>query len=101
MRTQPDNRGGLYFVTRVENPGERLRGTTFVVRIIAPDSENTKVYTFTADVPKGSRLYELGLTGKDWAGPRAQPIAWSMELQDAEGRVLSRQVSYLWEKPDR
>jgi hypothetical protein len=101
QRTQPDKRGGLYFVTRVENPGAQLRGTTFVVRIIAPDSENTKEYTFPADVPKGSRLFVLGLTGKDWGGERVEPVAWCMELHAADGRLLTRQVSFLWEKPDR
>lgn len=101
LRTQPDKRGGLYFVTRVENPGGQLRGTTFIVRIISPESENTREYTFQADVPKGSRLFVLGLTGKDWGGPRVEPVAWSMELHASDGRLLTRQVSYLWEKPDR
>jgi hypothetical protein len=101
MRTQPDKRGGLYFVTRVENPGAQLRGTTFIVRIIAPDSELTREYTFPADVPKGSRLFVMGLTGKDWAGAKVQPVAWCMELHAADGRLLTREVSFLWEKPDR
>jgi hypothetical protein len=101
LRSQPAQRGGLYFLTRVENPGGELKGGAFVVRIIAPDSTDTRVYTFPADVPKGSRLFEIGLTGKDWAGPHSLPVAWDVELQAADGRVLVQRSSFLWTRPDR
>jgi hypothetical protein len=101
LRSQPDRRSGLYFLTRVINPGGEVRGATFVVRVITLESIDTKVYSFPAVVPGGSRLFEIGLTGKDWKGPRAEPVAWEVELDAADGRVLARKYSYLWEKPDR
>jgi hypothetical protein len=101
IRTHPEERGGMYFLARIINPGAALAGATFVVRVIAPDSVDTRVFNFPADVPGGSHLFELGLTGKDWAGPRAQPVAWEMELRSADGRILDRKTSFLWEKPDR
>jgi hypothetical protein len=101
MRSRPAERGGLYFLTRVENPGAELRGATFVVRVIALEAIDTKTYSFPATVPRGSRLFEIGLTGADWKGPRAEPVAWELELDAADGRVLARKTSFLWEKPDR
>jgi hypothetical protein len=101
LRSQPEKRGGLYFLTRVENPGARVDGATFVVRVITLESADAKTYSFPAAVPGGSRLFEIGLTGTDWTAPHAQPVAWEVELDSADGRVLARQTSYLWEKPER
>jgi hypothetical protein len=101
LRSHPENRTGLYFVTRVENPGAPIAGATFVVRMISPDSQVTKVFTFAADIPERSHLFVIGLTGKDWAGPRVEPVAWDVELHANDGTLVCRKVSYLWEKPDR
>jgi hypothetical protein len=99
IRSHPDARGGMYFLSRVINPGPKLEGATIVIRVISPDSTNTRVFTFTADIPKGKPLFELGLTGKDWAGPKAEPVSWEVELHSADGRLLDSKTSYLWEKP--
>jgi hypothetical protein len=99
FRSQPGKRGGLYFLTRVINPGPQINGANFVVRVITLESINTKTYNFPAVVPGGKRLFELGLTGTDWTAPRAQPVAWEVELDGPDGRVLARKTSYLWEKP--
>jgi hypothetical protein len=101
LRSQPGERNGLYFLTRVLNPGGVLRGATFVVRVITAESIDTRTYSFPAVVPGGSRLFEIGLTGTDWKGPRAEPVAWEVELDAADGRVLARKTSFLWEKPER
>jgi hypothetical protein len=101
MRSQPEHRSGLYFMTRVENPLGPLQGAAFVIRIIAVGSVDTRVYRFPAEIPGGSRLFELGLTGRDWAGSKVQPTAWEVELDDSDGRILARQTSYLWEKSAR
>lgn len=102
IRSRPGDRDGLYFLTRVENPGVALAGTTFTLRVIKPDSTDTRVYSFPAGVPAGSQLFELGLTGSDWAaGRHVFPVAWELELTAADGRVLARKSSFLWEKPAR
>ncbi len=101
MRSQPDERSGLYFLVRVKNPGAMVHGATFVVRVITPDATETKVFSFPSEVKGGSWLYEIGLTGKDWAAEHIQPVAWDVELQSADGTVLARKTSFLWEKPSR
>jgi hypothetical protein len=101
LRSRPLERSGLYFLTRVQNPGPVQRGATFVVRVLTTDGIEAKTYSFPAQVPGGNHLFEIGLTGPDWKGPRAVPVAWEVELDDADGHVLARKTSYLWEKPDR
>lgn len=99
IRSQPSDRNGLYFMTRIENKGPEMRGATIVLRIISPESENTRTFSFPADIPAGSRLFEIGLTGKDWTGSKIQPVAWDIELQESDGRMVAKKFSYLWEKP--
>ena len=99
LRSRPQDRAGLYFLTRVENPGARILGATFVIRVIAPESTDTRTYSFPADVPAGSRLFQIGLTGKDWAKRREEPVAWALELRAPDGSVLASARSFLWEKP--
>jgi hypothetical protein len=101
LRTQPEKRGGLYFLARVENHGAQIDGATFVVRVITVESVDTKTYSFPSMIPGGKRLFEIGLTGTDWTAPHAQPVAWEVELDAPDGHVLARMTSYLWEKPER
>jgi hypothetical protein len=101
LRSQSWERGGLYFLARVKNTGASLRGATFVVRVISPESTATRIFNFSADISGGSQLFEIGLTGTDWAGGKVTPVAWNVELHAADGRVLARESSFLWEKPAR
>jgi len=98
LRSQPDDRSGLYFLVRIENPGA-IVGGTIVVRVISPESIDTRVYSFPVQVPSGSRLFVVGLTGTDWAVAQVQPVAWDVELQAPDGTVLVKKTSFLWEKP--
>lgn len=100
-RTHPASREGYYFVARMANRGAGLAGTCFVLQVVTPDSPVPRTYRFPADVPAGGGRFELGLTGGDWAGPKARPVAWELELQDPQGRTLAAQQSFLWSKPDR
>jgi hypothetical protein len=52
-------------------------------------------------VPAGGRLFVVGLTGTDWPMIRVVPVAWDVELQDPDGSLLAKKVSFLWEKPSR
>ena len=99
LRSQPDERTGLYFLVRVESPRALEAGATFVVRVITPVSTETKVFSFPAAIRKGTWLYDIGLTGKDWMGSHVRPVAWEVELQSGSGEVLARKASFLWEKP--
>ena len=98
LRSRPAERAGFYFLTRVENSGGAIAGATFIVRVIAPDSTDTVTFNLPQDVPAGSHLFQIGLTGKDWSKPRVQPVAWEIELHAADGRLLAKAKSFLWEK---
>jgi hypothetical protein len=100
LRSQPNERTGLYFEIRIQNPGAPVDGK-IVVRVIGPDSIDPRVFTFNVQEPAGSRLFVVGITGADWPFIRVVPVAWDVELQDADGRILAKKTSFLWEKPSR
>jgi hypothetical protein len=99
LRSRPEKRGGLYFMTRIENPGEDVRGASVVLHVISPDSNEPRTFTFPVDVPTKGREFEIGLTGADWSGQHVQPVAWEIELHAKDGTLLARKASFLWELP--
>ncbi|MBS0632439.1 MAG: hypothetical protein JSS11_11020 [Verrucomicrobia bacterium] len=99
LRTHPDSRDGFYFLARLKNPDAALAGAKFVLHLITPEKPETKLFTFPVTVPAGQTVFQLGLTGADWAGPKVHPVAWQLELQSADGKVLASHHSFLWEKP--
>jgi hypothetical protein len=100
LRTQADNRAGIYFLARTENPGAPT-GATIVIRVISPESIDVRTYSFPVEVPAGSKLFVVGLTGTDWTAGHTAPVAWDFELQAADGALLAKKTSFLWEKPGR
>jgi len=105
FRSQPDERSGFYFLTRIKNSGESLSDAHFELQVIRPDSPHAVTYTFPATIVTGSHVYLLGLTGSDWPGfgeksaEDTHPVSWQLRLLDSQARELLRSKSFLWAKP--
>jgi hypothetical protein len=99
LRTHADARAGFYFLARIANSAAAHPGAKFVLHLITPDAADPKIFTFPATVPAGSTVFQLGLTGPDWAGEKVHPVAWKLELLAADARLLAVEKSFLWEKP--
>lgn len=76
LRTHPMERTGCYFLARVRNKGGPEAGAEFLLRVITPGSPEAREFSFTAGVPSGEPVYEIGLTGADWPSRRIHPVAW-------------------------
>ena len=98
LRTHPDQRGGFYFLVRTTNPGA-ARPIKANLEIITSANAKPVTYVFGPELKTGDTVFHLGLTGPDWPDPKINPVAWKLELLDADGRVLATEKSYLWEKP--
>lgn len=98
LRTHPDHRGGYYFLVRVTNPGP-ARPVTARLQIITSADAKPQAFTFSPQLRTGDTVLHLGLTGSDWTDPKADPVAWRLDLTDSDGKVLAAEKSYLWEKP--
>ena len=98
LRTHPDQRAGFYFLVRVTNPGAP-RTVTARLALITHTAAQPVAHTFVTDLKSGDTVFHLGLTGADWPDAKADPVAWKLELTDADGKVLVTEKSYLWEKP--
>ncbi len=98
LRSQPDQRGGYYFLVRTANPGAPLAVKVNLL-LSMPGEPKPRTHTFAAELPTGSAVLNLGLTGADWPDAKTNPVAWKLDVLAADGRVLASEKSYLWEKP--
>lgn len=98
VRSHPETRDGYYFLTRVRSD-HAISGAHFVLHVVTPGDPAPKSCTFPAEVPHGSHVFELGLTGGDWPAKNTHPVAWHLELQSPDGKVIAAKSSFLWEKP--
>lgn len=98
LRTQPASRGGYYFLVRTDNDGP-ARDVRFSLEVVMPGATQPHRFEFSAALPAGARVYQLGLTGADWPDKTVSAVAWKLELRDAAGTLLATEKSYLWEKP--
>jgi hypothetical protein len=101
LRSRPGARAGYYWLVRLKNGGASLPGAKFELQVITPAAPEPKTFTFSADIPAGSPLYQLGLTGADWPGPKARPVAWHLQVFAADGTTLIAKESFLWEMPEK
>lgn len=99
LRSQPDARAGFYYLVRVAESAESHPSSKFALHVFLPGTPDPKTFTFPTDVPARSTLFQIGLTGADWPGPEIHPVAWKLELLDAQGEVLASAQSFLWSKP--
>jgi len=100
-RSQPDKRAGFYFLVRLANHGAAQPAAKLVLSLIKPDSPLVRVFTFPTPIAAGESVFELGLTGADWPGPKVHPVAWKLEVIATDGTLLAVHKSFLWEKPSQ
>lgn len=98
LRTHPDQRGGYYFLVRLANGGAPV-AARIVLHVVTPDTATPRVFTFNAALPGRVSVFDLGVTGDDWPGPKINAVAWRLDLIDETGRTLATEKSYLWDKP--
>ncbi len=99
LRTDPEQRTGLYFVCRLDDGDVSAfpAGSTFVLDLVTPDSPREKVYDYP--LPEPAPDYEeiwLGVTGKDIPQFKEEPVAWRIQVKGPDGNVLATRHSYLW-----
>ncbi|HUJ43041.1 MAG TPA: hypothetical protein VLW52_05470 [Opitutaceae bacterium] len=101
LRSQPGARAGYYWLVRLKNSGAAFSGAKFVLQVITPAGPEPKTFVFATAVPAGRPVFQLGLTGSDWPGAKARPVAWHLQLLAADGRTLLAKESFLWELPGK
>lgn len=100
LRSQPGERAGFYFLTRLANQGAALTGAKIQLDVISPRAPEAVSYTFPINIPHGQHVYQVGLTGTDWPVANEHPVAWRVLILDTAGNQLLSKQSFLWSKPD-
>jgi hypothetical protein len=98
LRTHPAERTGYYYLVRLKNPGA-AQPVRFQLEFVETGTGTSHTLFFPAELPAGTSVFQLGLTGPEWHGAKVQPMAWHLRVLAEDGRVLAAEKSYLWEKP--
>lgn len=99
VRSQPEERGGYYFLVRTANAGA-ARTVRFVLHVVTPEATQPRLFRLNSTLPAGQAVHQLGLTGTDWPDREVDAMAWKLEIiDDAGSAVFAEAKSYLWEKP--
>lgn len=102
LRTDPDERGGVYCVIALNKVIKRLpAGTKLTLDYILPEDSKVRTKEFILPAGEGrSREIYLGLTGASRPMNDTLPIAWKLTFADNDGKLLMEKKSYLWEMPN-
>lgn len=98
VRTQPDVRGGEYFIITLDKRVRALpTGTQIKLEVVRPDSNMPPAYTLEipSERPNTRQIY-VGITGTDWPDAKIRPLAWKISFISSEGIVIAQKQSYLW-----
>lgn len=101
IRSDPESREGLYFITRISEFAEDMPANcSFEVEIIRPDMKQpvSKIFPFPENC-KSHREFWLGFTGDDVPADEEAPVAWRVRLRSPDGTVVATRNSFLWSKP--
>ncbi|MFW5883182.1 MAG: hypothetical protein ACOCVG_02340 [Verrucomicrobiota bacterium] len=102
LRSDPQERRGLYFVLRLDTAVRKLPAESSVrLHYITP--EQPDIQTTVLPLPQArapGREVFFGLTGDDWPDLDERPVVWQIQVPDANAELLASRESYLWSRAD-
>lgn len=98
LRSRAEDRSGYYLMLRAYNSGAATTAK-IVLQVVMPADQDLRTFTFQADLKAGKTLLHLGLTGADWPDAKTNPVAWKIDVFAADGKLLTSEKSFLWDKP--
>ncbi len=101
VRTQPQVRGGEYFVITLDQRVRSLpEGTQIILEVVRPDSHSLTAYTLELPEKRpNTRQIYAGITGSEWPDSAIRPLAWKISFINSQGTVIAEKQSYLWTYP--
>jgi hypothetical protein len=103
LRTQDDQRAGMYFILSLDWLKNRhiLLGSQIRIDYVRSDNvEPQQVLFLLPDSKSTFKEVYLGITGKDWASPDVTLAAWKVTVLDPLGREVAAEQSFLWDLPE-
>lgn len=100
LRSDPEQRGGIYFVVHLNRNLDKLpAGTLFELEYLQTGTSRLSGHDFVLpEMRKSTGVVFLGLTESGWL-ERGLPIAWRIRVANDAGESLAEYKSYLWELP--
>ena len=99
IASQAEDPAGQYFIIRLKE-WKSASVAEARMTLFATDSKEPSQRSWQLSGKKLDDWLYLGLTGTDWPSEGVRPLAWRVELLDAEGNILADWKSFLWEMPE-
>lgn len=97
VRTEPEERDGLYFVLELIRPHSVAKARLLW---IPTDAKEVVTVDFALPVSETTpREVFLGLTGMQTPAVGVRPLAWRIELFAVDGTLMDAHESFLWRMP--
>lgn len=97
LRSNPDARGGYYWILPVDASLVEAQPIRIDLWVHRPGSPETLSFTLRPErtLDTDQTLW-IGLTGEDWPNEELGPIAWKIEVTSPEEKTLLVRRSFLW-----
>lgn len=98
VRSDPENRGGYYWIFPIHEEFAKLGVGEILLSVQVPGNPEIREFALTSSRPmdSGTTLW-VGLTGEDWPDAELRPIAWQIRILSPDGNILVQRESYLWQ----
>lgn len=96
VASDPSHPAGHYFVAKLEDADGATISSARMTYFLS-DRKDPASHTWDVSAITLKDWLYLGLTGNDWPAGEVQPMAWRLELLDADGTVIAEWKSFLWE----
>jgi len=102
VRSQPEERTGMYFILRLDRPVCDIQDASTVrMSMLLPLLAEPIVYEMPfASEKKRTRTVMVGITGSDWKMGGIVPVGWHVGIEDDDGNILAEHSSFLWRMPE-
>lgn len=107
LRTQADQRGGLYFLVTFNRMAKSYipEGSKVIAQFYHANSVDPVRHELNFPYEMSTDTFAIdmyvGITGADWPGGGAKNlVAWHIRVEDAEGQLIAQQGSYLWDRDE-
>ena len=102
VRSQPDERTGLYFILRLDRPVCDIQDASKVrMSMLLPLLAEPIVYEMPfSGEKKRTKTVMVGITGSDWTMGGIIPVGWHVGIEDDAGHILAEHSSFLWRMPE-
>lgn len=98
-RSDDSSRDGFYVSLLASDRSVLAKAETLRIQFVRTGTQEIDTFQIPAKASDQKRIL-VGFTGEEWQEEAAYPIAWKIDLLNANGDTLESAQSFLWAEPN-